>query len=403
MKSNLVNAGAMWWDIAPIWEEDCILNLVFGQRSNGKTYGVDEKALELWADNGNPSCYMRRYDESIRPKNIKHLLDPFSDPEFNAKGNGKLSELTDGKYNTFTYVSGEFYAVFKDPETGKITAKSKTPVLRCVSLNTMETWKGQDGGYYNIICFDEAISRESYLTNEYDTFLQCLSSIARLSEYPTKVFILANTLQKYNPYFDEFGIDVEQLEQGKIHLFVDKQQNKMAVEYCAAVQKRGIMSKIFNTKTHKLDMILSGLWTEPIYPRPKFDYKKHGTIYLCDLSFVLAADLITTEYGGIAFYVRKNIDIRRPPSGGSIFNEEKEPETGVKFFNRKCAFCLTPDGSGLHSVSFRDTPTELHEYFVSCMPKFQFFFDSNDTGERFVTFMDKLSKGYKSLFCSRLN
>lgn len=393
----------LWWDIDPIWNEDCILNLVFGQRSNGKTYGVNKKGpLELWVENGNPSCYMRRFDESIRPKNIKHLLDPFADPEFCSKGNGYLSELTNGKFNTFVYTANEFYPVYKNPETGKIEERSVTPCLRCVSLNTMETWKGQDGGYYNIICFDEAISRESYLNNEYDTFLQCLSSIARLSEYPTKVFILANSLQKYNPYFDEFGINVEELEQGKIHIFVDQQQNRMAVEYCAAVQKRGIMSKIFNTKKHSLDMILTGIWNEPLYPRIKFSYKKQGTLYLCDASFVLAADLIISEYGAIAFYIHKNIDIRKPPSGKS-FAEDKEPETGIKFFNRKCAYVLSPDGSGIHSVSFRDTPTELHEYFVSCMPKFQFYFDSNDTGERFVTFMDKLQRGFKTMFCSRLD
>ena len=48
--------------------------VVFGERSNGKTYSALEYALERYKKNGEQFAYVRRWGEDIRPKNLVDLF-----------------------------------------------------------------------------------------------------------------------------------------------------------------------------------------------------------------------------------------------------------------------------------------------------------------------------------------
>ena len=44
--------------------------VVFGERSNGKTYSALDYAMERYVKNHEQFAYLRRFGEDIRPKNL---------------------------------------------------------------------------------------------------------------------------------------------------------------------------------------------------------------------------------------------------------------------------------------------------------------------------------------------
>ena len=49
--------------------------MVYGERSNGKTYSALDYAIERFAKSGDQFAYLRRWGEDIRPKNLGTLFD----------------------------------------------------------------------------------------------------------------------------------------------------------------------------------------------------------------------------------------------------------------------------------------------------------------------------------------
>ena len=80
-------------------------------------------------------------------------------------------------YNSIFYRSNCFYlCCYQD---GVKVAQDKKPFCRCYAINTAETTKGQDVGEIKYIFFDEFITRQFYLANEFILFQNLLSSIVR--------------------------------------------------------------------------------------------------------------------------------------------------------------------------------------------------------------------------------
>ena len=67
-----------YYDSSAIDALDATYNIIYGQRSNGKTYRLCRKILDAYLDPDNslPSAYLRRLDEMIKPSNISSLFDP---------------------------------------------------------------------------------------------------------------------------------------------------------------------------------------------------------------------------------------------------------------------------------------------------------------------------------------
>ena len=76
----------------------CIYNVIFGQRSNGKTYSVCEKGLQRYCENGERMAYIRRFDEEVTPKNIQSLFKPHN-----------IKKITNGAYDSTIYKNRSFY------------------------------------------------------------------------------------------------------------------------------------------------------------------------------------------------------------------------------------------------------------------------------------------------------
>lgn len=179
---------------------------VLGGRSRGKTFSVLDVSIEDNTENLGMFAYVRRYDEEIKDKNIKELFSPQME---------NIEEYTEGQYNRITHFRGFFYYEYwgTNPETGKYERlkKDPRPCGVAVALNTWERNKGQDigaayGGFKHII-LDEAITGLTYLKDEFQKLKMVISSLCRTRvQQDTKIWLLANPLSKWCPYFAELGI-----------------------------------------------------------------------------------------------------------------------------------------------------------------------------------------------------
>ena len=76
----------------PILGYNCKYNVIFGERSNGKTFGALEIALVDYWKHKKQSAYIRRFFEDMRGKRGESLCQGL-------EAEGKIKEITDGKWD----------------------------------------------------------------------------------------------------------------------------------------------------------------------------------------------------------------------------------------------------------------------------------------------------------------
>lgn len=213
-----------YYDRTKIDETGANWRLIVGQRSNGKSYSVCKTIIENYLKEKKRAAYIRRYQEEIMPKNIQTLFDPHLP---------LILELSEGRYNGVFYRANCFYLCFYNEE-GKIDYKDDTPFCITRAVNTWETTKGADVGIISLICYDEFLTRSGYLKDEFICLMNLVSSIVR-DRKDCVIYLLANSVNKYAPYWQEFGIEeVDKMEQGEIRVYTyPNSQMKLAIEYCA--------------------------------------------------------------------------------------------------------------------------------------------------------------------------
>lgn len=249
-----------YWDIKPILSKGADYNIVFGERSNGKSYGTLEYAVEQYVNAGREIAYLRRWKEDITGRRADAVFSALVD-------SGAILRITQGKYSNVSYYAGRWYLSNYDQTLNKFI-KAPEPFAYAFALSDMEHDKSAAYPRIGTIIFDEFLSRKSYLQDEFVIFLNVLSTIIRQRD-DVKIFLLGNTVNRYCPYFEEFGLKhVADMEQGKIDVYsYGKKGLKIAVEYCGAKQQGAKPSdKYFTFDNPKLRMITHGSWELAIYP-----------------------------------------------------------------------------------------------------------------------------------------
>lgn len=345
-----------------ILAQGAVYNLIIGQRSNGKTFGAIRLVLEEYLATGTPSAYIRRLEEQIKPKNIEALCNPHS---------GWIDEQTQHKYNSVVYRAGGFYlARFELSEkTGKYMkmAQDRQPFLRCYAIATADTTKGQDAGPVKYIIFDEFMTRKYYLINEFVAYQNLLSSIIR-DRQGIVILMLANTVNKYCPYFAEMGLrDVADQEQGTIAVYTaGTSETKIAVEYCAAdEEQQKKVSSYYCFDNPQLNMISTGAWEIANYrhaPEDTGDYDIFFNFFVVFGGKVVQADMILYKNYPIIVFHKKTSELKKIETS-LIYMEEND------------------DGNPLHQISLQAGETKAHKLIRQLIKSNKFFFDHNDTGE----------------------
>lgn len=339
---------------------DATYNLIIGQRSNGKTFGWCKKAIDAYLDEELPSAYIRRYDEQIRPTNLSNLFSPHSE---------YIAKMTENRYNSVVYRLHAFYlARYEKTVTGieKKVAQDKNPFCRTYAINTAETTKGADDGEIKYVCFDEFMTRRFYLANEFVLFQNLLSSLIR-NRGNVKIYMLANTVNKYCPYFADMGLrNVTKQKQGTIDVYrMGHTETTIAVEYCAPSNVSVPTSKYFAFDNPQLEMISNGAWEIALYRHAPVGISDHRII----LSFFVIFDGSTVQgdvhmYNGypIILYHWKTTPV-------------KDPDHEIMYIQDQI------DGNPLHQVDLRCAPTRAQKLIVDLMKHQKTFFADNEVGE----------------------
>lgn len=244
------------YSLEPIESIDATYNLIYGEKSNGKSYGVKEKCLRAFLENGEQMVLVRRYDVEI--KRIQ-LDSYFSDMPIDRISNGEYNEL-------YCYGSELFMALNVN---GKRQNAKKFGYA--LALNKAQSYSGTEYPKVTRIVLEEFVSLDGrYLSNELFLFNHIVSTVARRRN--VKCYLLANTLSRITPYWREFGVDeiIKSQEQGTICVIkretVDGLIQKVAVEYCANTEGRSLMFA-----GSRAAMINEGKWLvveKPKLPKP---------------------------------------------------------------------------------------------------------------------------------------
>ena len=348
--------------------------LIIGQRSNGKTYSVLKTILEQYLDEGKRSAYIRRYAEEVTPKNIQLLFSQDSLIDIIVKKSG-------GEYNGTFYRANCFYLCFYDDE-GRIQKKDPTPFCITRSVNTWETQKGQDAGELHLICYDEFMTRSGYLGEEFVKFMNLLSSLIR-DRKDCVIYMLANSVNKYCPYFTEMGLtDVDKMKQGEIRIYTYENSDlKVAVEYCSTVEAtQKTASKYFAFENSQLQMITSGAWEIKVYPRSPYPLHEEDVFKRFYIGFgdqLLCGEIILRSPDLFIFVHRQTKDIQI---------DEMTPYYSSDFTTSRC-----------HVRFLKDCPTELHKLIKDLILKKSVCFADNEIGEIFRNWIQE-TQGIMGLY-----
>lgn len=299
-----------YYDVAHLIKDypDAYYYLAIGERTNGKTYSALKYALERYFKHGEQFAYIRRFGEDVRRKNLINLLSGHID-------NGLISELSGGTYSLVNYTSGTFIAYNYDEETNK-AEYDKEVMGFAFDLNSMEHHKSTSYPKVTTIIFDEFLSRNGYITNEFVLFMNTLSTIIR-DRANVKIFMLGNTVNKYCPYFTEMGLThIKDQKPGTIDVYNYADTGlSVVVEYCDPMSKRGGKKSdiYFAFDNPQLKMITSGSWEISIYPHLATRYRPKDVMFNFFIQFdgaVLHGEIVVTDTDYFMFIHAKTTPIK---------------------------------------------------------------------------------------------
>lgn len=300
-----------YYDAKKLLSKNAKYYMVFGERSNGKTYQFLLEGLKEHVKHGNQMGILRRWREDFQNKRAAKYFDNLI---CNGKGENKVKELTGGKYDTVIYDSSRWYLAYYDHDEEKYI-KEPEPLAYAFALSEMEHEKGNSYPKITIIFLDEFMTKGRYLVDEFVLFMNVCSTIIR-DRTNVRIFMAANTISKYCPYFNEMGLNhIKQMKKGDIDIYNYGDSGlTVAVEYSDSPNKLGKPSDVyFAFDNPKLKMITSGEWELDIYPHLQYKYDQKDVIFRYFIMFdnnILEAEIVITDNQAFTFIHKKTTPIK---------------------------------------------------------------------------------------------
>ena len=242
---------------------------IAGGKGNGKTYGIILRYLKERLRTGRPLRYLRRYRESISRKALMSLCSPQKQ---------HLIDLTGGKYNDFQYFANRFYFIRRNEE-GKIEDKDIKPFIICSALNSVEGFTGADEGECSAIFYDEFLSREKEIADEFYSLMIYHNNCTRnRTGYYCPLILVGNTVTRGSSLITNFGVNLYKLKKGTITVVKNsKDEPTIVFEYCDEVE---VMQQAADTyysrfENDRISMIYHGDWTVSNYPYMPLQDRQH--------------------------------------------------------------------------------------------------------------------------------
>lgn len=282
-------------------------NVIYGERSNGKTTAVLRYGLVDHINSGyvNQMAIVRRWEEDFKGKNGKQMFENIVHLDW-------VKELTKDKYNSIYYFSQRWFLVKYDDGGNKV-AQAEEPFALGFAITSEEHYKSTSYPNIKTILFDEFITRQYYLPEEFVKYQNLLSTIIRLRT-DVKIFMCGNTINKYCPYFAEMGLsEVKKQKKGSIDIYTYGESTlKVAVEYSDFPSKKKASNKYFAFNNPKLEMITHGGWEIDIYPHLPTKYKPEQVVYQFFINFdgeMLHGNIISVDDVTFLYIHRKTTPV----------------------------------------------------------------------------------------------
>lgn len=284
------NQKITYYQLEEIEKEEATINIIFGERSNGKSYQVKhKKAINPYLESVKEAIngkgvdrfmLIRRWKEEIKPEKIEQY---FLDVD--------IYELTEGKYNCITLYKGKLWLSVYNPES-KPQLKRGDYIGYCVALSIEQTYAG--GSYLDVknMIFEEYQARSGrtsaggYISDEPSKLMNLYSTVDR-KRGTTKIWMVGNTISRVCPYYDDWGIKeiILHMKEGTIETtFVptgayDDEGNpellKIAMEYC---KETGTSSHVIGKHA---DMMNKGSWQSDPQPHLPKSYNDYDIRFRC--------------------------------------------------------------------------------------------------------------------------
>lgn len=363
-------AKSKFWNINNILSRNALYNVVFGERSNGKTYGVLQYALEQYFNGHGRLGIIRRWEEDFRGKQASTMFDALID-------NGVVSRLSKGKWNSIIYQSHRWYMCKRDIENPKNVTIDDEPFAYAFALSSDEHYKSSSYPYITTILFDEFLTRGTYLPDEFVKFTSILSTIIRLRTN-VKIFMCGNTVNQYSPYFAEMGLtNIKKMERGKIDLYTYGDSGlTVAVEYSDFPTKEKKSNMYFAFNNPKLEMIRSGAWEMDIYPHLPIKYKPKNIIY--KYYIVFDGECLQCEI----------ISIQDENKNDLLFTYIHRKTTEIKDDGYSLVYSQTSSAKPNYRKKITKPVTDIEKRIVSFFIKDKVFYQDNTVGELIRNYLE---------------
>ena len=277
------------YDIHPLMKVNADWNILYGERSNGKSYQAkyeimfapeilegDKRFILVW-----------RYDDDM--KNAK-LEKYFEDVD--------VSRLTDGKYNTISIYRKEVYLA-NYISTRKMERGKK--IGYCIPLQHEGAFAGSSYLDVDNMIYEEFMPRDKpYLYQEPDKLMNLYCTVDR-KQKRVKVWMIGNTISRVCPYLYDWDLYpiVRKQEQGTIEIKeipVSEYGDsiKLAIEHCKATGQTS-----FTIGKHSA-MLNSGEWQSDPQPHLRVPYKDCRLLCRCIFQY--------SGFGFIGEYLTYNGD-----------------------------------------------------------------------------------------------
>ena len=361
-KKEVKETKVKFYSLDRILSKGADYNVIFGERSNGKTYATLLYGIKQYLKTGKQMAYIRRWREDLRGKRAESLF-------MNHVANGVIEELTNGEFNEVFYYSGKWFLSFYNEETKK---RVPDTIPFCYGFCLSEQEHEKSSSYPNIttIVFDEFLTRRYYLPEEFMLFMNLLSTIIRQRD-DVKVFMLGNTVNQFCPYFAEMGLkQVRVMEQGTIDIYKFGEHGAtVAVEYCSTIVKQKASNKYFCFDNQNLQMITGGKWELAVYPHLPVKYKPSDVLFV----FYIQFNEMTLQ-GNI-------IQVEDKETGVNNFMYIHSKTTPIKDTDNSLIYSLQMNGKPNYKRKLLSTATYIETQIARYFATDKVFYQNNEIGE----------------------
>lgn len=351
--------------------------ILMSDRMSGKTTNWLLYGLCMHWLYGTVIQYVRQSQDDIAPIASRNLFDVILEYKY-------IEKLTDGKYNSVYYKARRWYLA-RYNDQGEIEEVAEDNFMfMCAVLDQEKLKSSYNCPTGDLLIFDEFISKY-YYPDEFIDLCNLTSTIFRFRHSP-KVIMLANTIEKHSPYYNELMIydDIQEMMIGDSKRITTPGGTNLYVELIGMsnkrAEKKSVISKLFyGFESPKLASITGVDWAMDEYQHiPKRDDSVEQRTLINNLY---------VYYNNK--YVRCDI-VQRSDLGTCMF---------VHWATRTYpdSVILTVDHRTDGRFQYRFGEGKVYDIFIKLLKENKIYYTTNDVGNFFCSYCKLANKSYNML------